>query len=455
MYKNIKNRTYLISLLRRFFRQVLPLSQDTISPWMTEAFWVGFGLATSVLALFAGTCMLTTLLSTIEYGRLVLAISLAMLVVQICGEPVAQTAVRFYAHWREAGKLPVLIHSLKKSMIWTVGGIFLTCIAIVVLGRRFDELPSDHLTLIVGAFAAFLILNRVAVALEDAARERRFRGIMQGGFELGRFLFAIGLIFFLASHRAETALDGFLIAAILTVAAHGLFLWKILKPLPGEQYDIGVTMTTADAISLRRFQFPLFISHAFIWLVMMTERWLLHRYGSLADVGGYAAVYQLAFMPMIFVSKFLVLLTEPIIYQMTGLDRETDSGSNALRINGYLAVVILLMTLIIFSLLLFCHPVVGRFLLGIEFRTYSWLFPWLFLAGGFFAAAQQFLVRMKCDMRTGTIAVLWGVVALIAAFAYFIGAKYWQLTGILTAVVLVNGILFLSAIIFTGPKKSV
>ncbi|MCP3940369.1 MAG: hypothetical protein GY710_02670 [Desulfobacteraceae bacterium] len=168
---------------------------------MSEAFWVGFGLITSILALLVGTRILTTLLSTAEYGKLALALSITALVVQLCGNPIGQTAVRFYALWREAGKLPLLILYLKKSIGWMVGAIFLACIAIVLLGNRFSEFPSGHLTLVVGAFAIFLALNFVAVALEDSARERRFRGIMQGSFEAGRFSFAIGLIFLLGSHN--------------------------------------------------------------------------------------------------------------------------------------------------------------------------------------------------------------------------------------------------------------
>ncbi|MCP3940743.1 MAG: hypothetical protein GY710_04585 [Desulfobacteraceae bacterium] len=242
-------------------------------------------------------------------------------------------------------------------------------------------------------------------------------------------------------------------AAVLAVVVHGFFLRKILKPLPGEQYDAGKTIIPADAIILRKFHFPLLIINGFIWFVVMTERWILHHYGSLADVGGYVAVYQLAFMPMTFISQFLILFTEPIIYQLTGCDATIGRGLKALRVNAYLAVVILVVTLIIFSLLLFLHPVFGRLFLGVEFRSYSWLVPWLFLAGGFFAAAQQFLLRMKCDMRTGALAVLWGAVAVIAAIAYLVGAKYWQLTGVLTAVVLVNGMLLLFAIIFMGTKK--
>jgi hypothetical protein len=59
-----------------------------------EAFWVGFGIITGVLALVAGTRFLTHLLPPDEYGKLALAVSLSTLAVMIFGDPVGKTAVR-------------------------------------------------------------------------------------------------------------------------------------------------------------------------------------------------------------------------------------------------------------------------------------------------------------------------------------------------------------------------
>jgi len=420
---------------------------------MGEAFWVGFGLGTSVIALLVGTRFLTTLLSTSEYGKLALAISLTTMAVQIGGNPVSQTMIRFYAHWREAGKLSLLVKSLGQTLLRQIGMILFVCMVVAISAHYFDTLPSFYCITIVGLLAVLLLVNRVAFGIEDAARERRFRGVVQGSFEAGRFLFAIGIITLLTIHTAEAALSGFLMAAVLAVVFHGLFLGKILKPVRGASPVDQPTIMPSDASALKHFQMPLYISNACIWLVMMSERWTLQHYGNLVDVGGYAAVYQLAFMPMLLVSTFLVLLLEPIIYQYAGLDGKTAGASQALRINFYLAVVILFVTMIIFIGFLFFHPFIGSLFLGEQFRSYSWLFPWLFLAGGFFAASQQFLIKLQSELRTGALASLWGGVALTAVIAYFFGAKYWQLKGVLTAVVLVNVMLLMFSIYFSGIKK--
>ena len=261
------------------------------------------GLGTSVLALLVGTRFLTTLLSTSEYGRLALAISLMTMAVQIGGNPVAQTMIRFYAHWREAGKLSLLVKSLGRTLLRQIGLILFVCMVVAISAHYFDTLPSFYCIAIVGFLAVLLLVNRVAFGIEDAARERRFRGVVQGSFETGRFLFAIGIISVLTIHTAEAALSGFLMAAVLVVVFHGVFIGKLLKPAL-EVSAIGQPIImSSDASALNHFQRPLYISNACIWLVMMAERWTLQYYGNLVDVGGYAAVYQLAFIPMIFVDR--------------------------------------------------------------------------------------------------------------------------------------------------------
>jgi O-antigen/teichoic acid export membrane protein len=118
---------------------------------------------------------------------------------------------------------------------------------------------------------------------------------------------------------------------------------------------------------------------------------------------------------------------------------------------------ILGVTVFLFGVLFATHPVVGTLLLGEEFRSYSWLFPWLLLAGGFFAAAQQVLLKLSLDMRTDLLAKLWGVAAVVAVGSYAAGAAGWQLKGLVTAVVTVNmGVLAASLFLVygTGTHKT-
>jgi O-antigen/teichoic acid export membrane protein len=426
--------------------------------WAGEAFWVGFGLITSVLALFAGTRFLTRLMSTDEYGKLALAISLSTLAVLIFGDPIGKTAVRFYSLWCRAGKPYGFMQTLVKSLVRAMGGIGLCCIIIIISGYYITAVPGSYFVLVTGFFAIALVFNRVAMGLEDAARKRRFRGILQGSFEIMRFVFAIGFIIIFALPVAETVLSGFVLAGILAVTAHGIFLYLLFRTDPAEKKGHAHTgfqmdVSRMDNACMRSFQSPLIISSACIWLVMMAERWVLKYYGGPGDVGGYAAVYQLAFIPMLLVSNFLILLIEPVLYQVVELDGKTASAEQTQRINNYAVFGILSFSFLLFLGLLFSYPMVGSLLLGVEFRSYSWMFPWLLLAGGCFAAARQLLLKLSYDMRTDLLAAIWAGVAVVAVAAYVTGALYWQLKGILVAIVAVNMALVVFSLVFVNKGR--
>jgi O-antigen/teichoic acid export membrane protein len=419
---------------------------DSMKIWAGEAFWVGFGLIASVFALLAGTRFLTHLLSTEQYGRLALAVSLSNLALQIFGEPVAKTAIRFYSQWCQAGNPAGYVKSLVKSLSKTAGCIVLFCTAALISGFYNKSGPDGYFIVITGFFAILLVLNRVGLGLEDAARKRRFRGLVYGGFEVLRFGFAVGLILVFALPVAETVLSGFVLAGILAVAAHGVFLY--LHQLKDSSKGQENAASVMNVETMQSFQAPLIISNACIWVVMMAERWALQYFGSPEEVGGYAAVYQLAFVPMLFVSNFLILLIEPILYQVVAQEGKTASFDQTRRINNYAVFSILFFSLLLFLALLFIYPVVGNLLLGVQFRSYSWLFPWLFLAGGCFAATGQLLLKLNLEMRTDLLAILWGGMAVVAVAGYIFGACFWQLKGILVAIVAVNILLLIFSLVF-------
>jgi O-antigen/teichoic acid export membrane protein len=422
-----------------------------------EAFWVGFGVLTGVAALFAGTRVLTHLLVPGEYGHLALAVSLSSLAVMIFGDPVGKTAVRFYSLWCTAGKPHGFMQDLGRSLVRAAGVIGVFCVGVIVLGRYAAALPDSGFVLLTGMFAMLLILNRAAIALADAARKRRFRGMVQGSFEMLRFGLAICLVIVFSVPKAETVLTGFVMAGILVVMVHGVFLFRILHDPADAFSGRSGPVTVMGRDRMQAFQSPLIVSSICIWLVMMAERWMLTCFGNPSDVGGYAAVSQLAFVPMLLISNFLLLFIEPILYQVGDSGGGSGSGSQVRQMNRFAIYGILGVTVFLFGVLFATHPVVGTLLLGEEFRSYSWLFPWLLLAGGFFAAAQQVLLKLSLDMRTDLLAKLWGVAAVVAVGGYAAGAAGWQLKGLVTAVVTVNmGVLAASLFLVygTGTHKT-
>jgi O-antigen/teichoic acid export membrane protein len=300
-----------------------------------------------------------------------------------------------------------------------------------------------------------LTINRVAQALEDATRSRRVRGMLQGALELGRFAFAIIAILLLEKNNAEAAFGGFVLAGLLVVTLHAHYIRRIFqKPLP-DQKQTGNVNRRADKSAFQSYLRPLILSNFCIWIVMMSERWVLQRCCDISDVGGYAAVYQLAFMPMVLISNFMLVLTTPILYQFIRVNSDAASTAGALRVNRYVGVAILVFSLLGSALLYQFHSDVAQIFLGPEFRPYSWIFPWLLFAGGSFAAAQQLLLRLTCDFDTLSLAKLWGFLGALSIFAYTLGAQWGQLDGVVAAVVGINGLLAIFAILLSLRNASI
>jgi len=418
-----------------------------------EAFWVATGLGVNVLLVLVGTRVLTTLMTTEEYGRLALSLSFTTLAVQVGVTPISLTTLRFYAHWQQAGRLKMLFSHMGAYLSFSLLLVLIASAMFAVVSKWVIALPGIEIILLTGIFSMLLMLYTVALGLENAARETRRRALLQIRFEFARFSLAVCLIWMLHKETAEVVLGGFLIAALLVVAPHFFSLYRRYKTAWQKVNDSKMIDNKVPIGTLSRFLLPLFLSYACIWIVMTTERWALQYYGSVADVGGYAAVYQLAYIPMILIGNFLLLLTAPIIYQYIGANKNFVDVKQSLKVNRHLAFVIVGITFCGFIVLEIFHPYFGKLLLGPNFRAYSWIFPWLLLAGGCFAASQQLLLKLSCEMRTLSHAFLWGAIAIVAVISYIISARIWQLTGLVVSVVAINILLLLFAVLISFMGK--
>ena len=411
-----------------------------------EVAWVGFGILANVLAMLIGTRFLTSLLSTSEYGALALAISLANLANHIFGIPIGQTGLRFYQSYIDADKSSVLLSFMGKSLLWAFSLVVAVGFIVVFNSGNFENYPGDSFVFLTVGFAILLVVNRSALGVEDASRKRSLRAISQGIFEISRFLIAVILILLLSNPSAVITMLGFVLGGLLTATVHLVFFKGLFSKSPVKAINTHETQSIGSREAMRRFQLPLVVSSVCLWVVMMTERWALQKFGTLSNVGGYAAVYQLSFVPMVVLSNFFLVLTEPVLYQIVGPGKSDDSKGRAFLVNRHLTTIIILFSITLSLICFFAHPIISRLFLGEAFRAYSWLFPWLVLAGGCYAAGHQLLLNLSCEMQTGKLAVLWFIVSIVAVVCYFTATYFWQVKGLLVAVIFVFTLLLILAI---------
>jgi O-antigen/teichoic acid export membrane protein len=81
------------------------------------------------------------------------------------------------------------------------------------------------------------------------------------------------------------------------------------------------------------------------------------------------------------------------------------------------------------------HEWIFHLLVADQYRTVSYLLPWLILAGGLFAAGQMLSLKLMSDLNTQALIVPKITTSLLGAALSFTGAYFSGLTGVVAAAV--------------------
>lgn len=422
---------------------------------ISEGAWVAGGLILNSLLLLLGTRLLTTFLPAGEYGRLALGLSLVGIVVQVGATPISQAALRFYFALSTKGGRSDFFNQI----FFYLGMLILLVVLLATLvgfGLSVNGSNKDVLFVILVALWAILMsVNRLAIAIQDALRRRALRAIMQSSLELGRFALAILIMVWALEPTAEAAMAGFILAGLAII---GMYIYKFNILYSDCRFSFRFKHDATgleDKLGFKRHILPLIVSNSCIWSIMMMDKWLIQLFYGLDIVGGYAAAYQLTYIPMMMVGSCMVILTTPIIFKMLGEQADEEKAAKATRINRYMACVIFVITLFLSLLLFYYHSAFARVLLGEEYRIHSWIFPWLALAGGCFASAQQLLLKLTFQMQFSLLALIWSILAILSVLAYYAGLQIGGLEGLVWTMAGVSLLLLLISLLISFKTDKV
>jgi hypothetical protein len=101
------------------------------------------------------------------------------------------------------------------------------------------------------------------------------------------------------------------------------------------------------------------------------------------------------------------------------------------------------MTLLAFSLAMTLHEWIFRLVVAAEFRSISYLLPWVVLAGGLFAAAQMLGLKLMSEMRSAAMLRAKIVTALLGIVFNIYGASVAGTKGIAISAVAFSTVYFL------------
>jgi O-antigen/teichoic acid export membrane protein len=205
-------------------------------------------------------------------------------------------------------------------------------------------------------------------------------------------LAAIFFYYFKAS--TSSILVGFILAFIIA-AIFDFIIWKSIRTDQPKQ-----KINPSD-FNIFSGYMPIWIGF-FVWFTTFYDRLAIEKIHGEDLLGIYFVLIQIAYMPVIELMRSSANFLFPLFY---------DQNRKMTNIK-----LILFVTSLFFSVWLFLlltHQWIFSWLVGEQYRGYSWLLPWLFLAAVLNAAAYLFQARFYQAHTMKTLLLIRGMTALL------------------------------------------
>jgi len=374
------------------------------------------GYAFSSIGALIGVSLLSHIVPADIYGTVALYIAISTLFQTIVRESLSNALMRHAADIQQNKYIALkLIKKARLPLLVCYAGICIFCYFWI------DNAPFIEL------FLCFILIFLLGCAVTgegflSALLKRGSYAVHLNTTQWLRFPLA-ALFFYYVSQSTSSILLGFILAFILAVI-FDLYIWKNLpKPQP-----VDPIMNTADFNIFKGYT-PILIGF-FVWFTTFYDRIALEKIRGEEMLGIYFVLIQIAYMPVIVLMRSSANFLFPLLYNR---DKKI--------INKKIIVACLSALLFGWLFLQTSHQWLFSWLVGEEYRLYSWLLPWLFLAAVLNAIAYLFQARfyqpnaMKALMSIKALAAL-VYFCTVTSFAWFYGIEGLVFANVCTSVVL-------------------
>ena len=381
--------------------------------------------------------VLTEHLNTEQYGQLALGLTVAEFINQIVIGGLAVGIGRFYSVAADRGDVVNYLHAsrslmLKATMVvGLVGGSLIISLFLIGCGKWIGLATA---ALILSVFSGY---NTALNYIQSAARQRAVVACHTG---LGSWL-KVGLVIsatICLGNSSTAVVVGFAFAAFLTTISQLLYLRQSIR---------ATSVIIADCYDwnkhIWKFSLPICTFGIFTWMHQASDRWALQLYATKEEVGQYAVIYQLGYLPIMLCITLLINFLAPIIYLRSGDATSHARNTSAHRLAWRATMLSLMITFICVLLALLLHQAVCNLFAGPAYSDVSYLMPWLALAAGFFAAGQILAIKLMSEMKSSKLTLIKITTALFGVLCNAIGAACMGIQGVVLALVLFSIIYFL------------
>lgn len=412
-----------------------------------EFSWIGLGQVGVATGAIVGVRILTGVLTPGVYGELALGISVASLVGQAVLGPLTNGTTRFFAPACEARTLPAYLAVVKTLVLQATGLISLAaivlCLGLLVTGQS----GWIGLALAAACFGLLSGYNSVLSGMQNAARQRAVVALHQALASWGRFLLAAGMVVWLGN-GSTMAMLGYSLAVLIVLVSQGWFFRRGLS-FEDNHSDNGRADQGRWRAEILSYAWPSAVWGIPAWAQLVSDRWALQVFSSTEEVGRYAVLCQLGYYPITMVTGMVVQLVCPVFFQRAGDASEPARVSGVHHLNRQLVLAALLLTGAAVLSALGLHRLLFHVLVAPEYRTVSWLLPWVILAGGLFASGELAAVSMLSGNKTRSLLAPKMAAAVVGVLLNAVGAAWCGIPGVVAATATTAALYLLSVLLVT------
>lgn len=401
-----------------------------------EGFWISCGQVASVLGALALIRVLTERLEPEQYGQLALGLTIAGLVNQVLMGGLSAGISRFYAIAVERNDLDSYLRVSRSLMCYSTIAILIIAL-IFIAGLLFFGFSQWA-----GLAAATLGLsilsgyNSALSGIQNAARQRAIVAFHSGLDAWLKILFSVGMIGWLGSSGTAVVL-GYLLSSLILVCSQLFFLRQLPNILDNKPRQFSKWMPQIWAYS-----WPFSVFGAFTWMQQISDRWALQGFTSEYEVGMYAVVFQLGYIPIGLLIGIAMTFLGPILYQRSSSGIAHNPNMSPHQIVWCATYVCLFITALFFVFTFIFHELIFKILVATKYHEVSKLLPWMILAGGIFGSGQMLALKLMSEMKTADMTTAKILTAILGVGLNIYGASQFGIQGIAFALVMFSSVYF-------------
>lgn len=401
-----------------------------------EGGWIIIGQIAAVLGALVLVRVLTEYLEPTQYGQLALGLTIAGLVNQVVMGGVTAGIGRFYSIAAEKNDLPGYLHASCRLMGYAT--VAVVAIALVIMAGMLWLGYSQWMGLAAVALVLSILsgYNASLSGIQNAARQRAIVAFHSGLDAWLKIILAVSVMLWLGSSSTAVVM-GYALSSLLITGSQFFFLRRLL-PAKSEH-------PPADARWGRQiwaYSWPFSVFGVFTWMQQISDRWALQSFASTQDVGLYAVLFQLGYIPVGLITGMAMSFLGPIFYQRSGDATDSVRNMSVHRIAWRFTIIGLLVTALASVTAFFLREWIFHLLVAAKYHAVSYLLPWMVLAGGIFAAGQMLALKLMSEMKSVTMTIAKIVTAILGVGLNIYGASQFGLQGVVGALVVFSVIYF-------------